>query len=333
MMKRMVKPISLLLVMALALVALSSCGDDGAKSEELTKVSFRLDWVPGAQHAAFYLGKEKGYFEEEGIDLEIIAGSGSSDSVKQLGSHTIDMALVDALVLVQAKEQEVPVEAVAAYYQRTPITVMSPADKPVTSVDQLLGDVKLGSKKGSATYQGLIALLGANDIQQEQVKLVDIGFGVQPLLVGQVDAMMGFTMNEPIEAESAGMPVHELLIADHGVVAYGLTIASNDTFMEEHGDLVEGFLQATKKAMADCASEGQAAVDALANAVDEIDKERELKVLGRVVPFWQSADTDAHGYGWQSDAEWQSTVDTAVTLGLVSVPPQLSDVYTNDYLE
>ena len=94
--------------------------------------------------------------------------------------------------------------------------LISPQAKPVTSPRQLLEGVKLGSKKGSATFQGLLALLAANNMQLEQIKLVDIGFGVQPLLVKQmVDAIMGFSMNEPIEAESGGMAVSLMPISDY----------------------------------------------------------------------------------------------------------------------
>ena len=324
----------MILILVLVLVIpLASCQSQASQPKTAQKVTLRLDWTPGAQHSVFYLGKEKGYYTDEGIDLDIIAGSGSSDSVKQLGAHTVDLALVDALVLVQAKEQDVPVQSIAVYYQRTPITLMSPTDKPVKAVSDLLGDVKLGSKKGSSTYQGLIALLAANNIQLEQIKMVDIGFGVQPLLVGQVDAMMGFTMNEPIEAETAGMPVYELLIADQGVNSYGLTIASNDQFMKDHPDLVKGFLRATKKAMDAAVNDNQAAVDALANSVSEINKDRELKVIEKTIPFWTSSDTQSNGYGWQSDAGWNDTVNTAVTLDLVQTAPAVNSLFTNDYLK
>jgi NitT/TauT family transport system substrate-binding protein len=308
-------------------------GCSGSESEELTPVKFRLDWIPGAQHSAFYLAKERGYYSDEGIDLEIIVGSGSSDSVTQLGSNTVEVALVDALVLVQAIEQGVPVQAVAAYYQRSPITLMSPEANPVSDPQQLLGDVTLGSKTGSATYQGLIALLAANGIRQEDINLAEIGFGVQPLLVGQVDAMMGFTMNEPIEAEDNGMPIHELMIADYGVTAYGLTIAASNTFADENSDVLDAFLRASLQGMEEAAAEPQAAVDAVANAVDEIDSDRELKVLGRTVPFWSSDATEAHGFGWQTAEQWQGTIDTAVTLELIQSAMSPEAVYTNEYLE
>lgn len=318
------------ILVALATALAASAAHSQAKP---VKVNMRLDWKPGAQHAAFYYAREKGYYANEGIDLNIIPGSGSSDSVKQLGSRAVDVALVDALVLVQAAEQRVPVKSIAAYYQRTPITLMSPKAKPVTSVQQLLGDVKLGSKKGSSTYQGLVALLGANNIKLEQIKLVDIGFGVQPLLVKQVDAIMGFTMNEPIEAETQGMPIHEMLIADHGVNAYGLTISSNDPFIAKHGELLARFLRATKKAVMEEARAGQAAIQAVSKAVPEVDAAREMKVLERTLPFYAPKGGDLNAFGTQSEQAWQQTIDTAKRLGLVEKAPATRALYNATLLK
>lgn len=324
---------------ALAVLALAVGGvffDAPARaqsSKSLTEVNIRLDWKPGAQHAPFYYAKQKGYYAEEGIDLKIITGSGSSDAVKQLGSRAVELALVDGLVLVQAIEQKVPVKAVAAYYQRSPITVISPKAKPITSIKQLLEGAKLGTKKGSATYQGLLAFLAANGIKQEQVTIVDVGFGVQPLLVGQVDALMGFTMNEPIQAESAGTPVQEMLIADHGVKAYGLTLSSNDRFMKEHGDLVAGFLRATKRSMREASKNQRPVVEALAKAISEVDVERELKVLAKVLPFWSSPATAKEGYGWQTAEAWRETVNTAKTLGLIKTALAAESIYTTAFIK
>lgn len=306
-------------------VGLTAAFNAFAQAKPAAKASIRLDWKPGAQHAPFYYAKDKGYYTAEGIDLQIIPGSGSSDSVKQVGAKAVDFALVDALVLVQGAEQRVPVKAIAAYYERTPIVLMSPKAKPVTDVKQLLGDVKLGSKKGSATFQGLVALLGANNIKMESIKLVDIGFGVQPLLVKQVDAMMGFTMNEPIEAESAGMPIFELSIADQGVKAYGLTIVSNDEFIKTRAAVVEAFLRATRKAVEETAQNKHAVVQAVARQVSEIDVKREMAVLERTIPFLTGKGI---AFGAQSEQAWVQTINTAKTLGLVEKSPAARDVYT-----
>jgi NitT/TauT family transport system substrate-binding protein len=321
-----------LILAALFMGGIVFAGGAGAQQPAPTKVKFRLDWKAGAQHAVFYLARERGYYAKEGIDLEIISGSGSADAVKTLGTRAVDLALVDALVLVQAREQQVPVQAVAAYYQRTPISIMSPKAKPIRTAQEMLGK-KIGSKKGSATSQGLTLFLEANGIKPEQIQMVDIGFGVQPLLVGQVDALMGFTMNEPIEAETAGMPIHEIMIADAGVRAYGLTVSANERFIREKGDLVRGFLRATKLAMQDAVKDPQATVAAVAKAVPEINTARELKVMAKTTPVWNSEDTKANGYGWQTEAGWQQTVDTVTRLKLVEKAPSVKELFTVSFLK
>src|SRR6185437_9037831 len=124
----------LLRFFVLAGALLVAAGPQGAAAQPakaLTKVTLRLDWKPGGQHVPFYYGKDLGYYAAEGIDLTILAGSGSSDSVKQLGAGAVDIAMVDALVLTQAAEQKVPVKSVAVYYQRTPIALISPKAKPI----------------------------------------------------------------------------------------------------------------------------------------------------------------------------------------------------------
>jgi NitT/TauT family transport system substrate-binding protein len=321
-------------LLALAVVVGPPCLDraEAQTAPARTKIRFRLDWKAGAQHLPFYYGRDKGLYAQEGIDLEIISGSGSADSVKTLGTRAVELALVDALVLVQAREQQVPAVAVAAYYQRTPISVISPQARPIKTAQEMLGK-KIGSKKGSATSQGLTLFLEANGIKPEQLQLVDIGFGVQPLLVGQVDALMGFTMNEPVEAEGAGMPVHELMIAEAGVKAYGLTIAANERFLKEQGDVAKAFLRATKKAMEETAKDPQGAVAVLAKAVPEINAERELKVLKRTIPVWSSPETRASGYGWQTEAGWAQTVETVTRLKLVEKAPPVKELFTPGYLK
>jgi NitT/TauT family transport system substrate-binding protein len=246
--------------------------------------------------------------------------------VKQVGAGAIEFGLADALVLTQAAQQRVPLKAVAAYYLRTPIAVISPKAKPITQPSQLTGGIKLGSKKGSATFQGLIALLSANNIPLEQVKLVDIGFGVAPLLVGQVDALMGFTTSETVEAENAGMQINVMPISEFGVDVYGLTIVGNSSLIEKKPELVKAFLRATHKGMA-------LAIEAVVKQVEAADGPLQSKILARATPFWTGPDSAGHELGWQSAARWQSTIDTAQKLGLIDRPVTPDELFSNAFLD
>jgi NitT/TauT family transport system substrate-binding protein len=316
----------------LAGLALAAISASHAFAQTPVKVKIRLDWKGGAQHAPFYLGRQRGFYKEEGLDLDVISGSGSSDTIKQIGSKAVEFGLVDALVLVQGAQQRVPAKSIAAYYQRTPIVLISPAAKPVTNPRQLLEGIKLGSKKGSATFQGLSALLSANGIALEQIKLVDIGFGVQPLLVKQVDAIMGFSMNEPIEAESGGMAVTLMSISDYGVNAYGLTLVANPDYIQRQPEVVKAFMRATRRSVAETEKDPAGAVTAVAAAVAETDVQREAKVLEHTVPYWQGGEAETGGFGWQTEQRWRDTIDIARRLGLIETALRPEDVFVNTYL-
>lgn len=303
-----------------------------SQSTAAQQFKFRLDWKGGGQHAPFYLGKQRGYFKEAGVDLELYSGTGTSDSVKQVGIGAVDCALADSLVVVQAAEQRVPLKAIAAYYQTNPIVVISPKDKPIAEPRQLIG-IKLGSKKGSATYQGLIALISANNMRLADIRLVDIGFGVAPLLVRQVDAMVGFATSEPVQAESKGMPVHLMPIADYGVDTYGLTVICNSMSMEHNAALIRLFLVALQRSMQATLKDPAAAIDAVASPTETVDRVLETSTLARAMTFWSNNETDAHGLGWQTQARWQQTIEVTRKLGLVEKPLQADQVFTNAFFD
>jgi ABC-type nitrate/sulfonate/bicarbonate transport system substrate-binding protein len=317
-------------VSASAWAPLDTAHAQGTRAPE--KVVMRLDWKPSAQHALFYFTKAKGYYSQEGIDLNLLPGSGSSDALKLLGARSVDLAIIDATVLVQGVAQKVPVRAIAVYFQKSPISLISPRANPVTDIKQLTSGIKVGRRKASATYQGLLALLAANGIAPEKVNMVDIGFGVQHLLVKQVDVMIGTSMTDPIEAETAGMPVHEIFIADAGVNTYGFTIATNAEMIGKRRDTLTRFLRATKKGMQEMAAEKVAAVQAVAKSADEIDVPRETKVFDRTLPFLTSKDTQVNGFGWQTEERWNETISTAAKLGLIDSRPAAADVFTNEFL-
>jgi NitT/TauT family transport system substrate-binding protein len=172
-----------------------------------------------------------------------------------------------------------------------------------------------------------VALLAVARIDPKQVNIVDIGFGVQPLLLHQVDALMGFTMNESIEAQQAGMPVHELMVSDNGVNAYGLVIASSDKYLKSSPEVVAAFVRATRRAVAESIAHKEAAAQALAKAVSEIDAPREVLVFDKTTPFWEVRGKDASSFGSQDLQGWQQTVDTAKRVGLLETAPAAKDLF------
>ncbi len=299
-----------------------------------THVTLRLDWTAGAQHTPFYVGVEKGIYTKYGIDLEIIPGSGSSDSVKYLGTKTVDFALVDAFVAVPSIAKGIPLKVIGVYYTTTPIGITWIASRNNFSSPQDLIGKKLGGVKTSSVYQGFQALCAKVGMDPNSVTTIDVGQSVQPLLVGQVDAMMSFTMNQPIEIALDGYQTGEMLISDYGVQLYGLTIATHPDTLTERPAIVRSFLQATQESMEYTAAHPTEGVNAVLAQLPNVNSTLATAMLNKILTMniWSDDVVKSKGYLFSSTEKWTSTQNILLSLNITSSAVPVDQIFTNDFL-
>jgi NitT/TauT family transport system substrate-binding protein len=328
----------------LVMLALAGCGGGGGGNEAggtggddggPTPINFRLGWVVTGDMAPYYIALQEGYFEDEGLDVTIVPGTGSSVNVTQLGTRTIEFGEVAGDVLVQGRGQGIPVMAVAAVYQSTPVAITSRADAPIKTPQELTKEgVTLGVAKASAAYQGLTLMLEAQGIDPADIEQVEIGFaGADALVSGKVDAFMSYANDDAIQAEVAGTPVHNMMVKDWGVDSYGTTIAVNAEWAEDNGDTIEAFLRAVKKGVDAVVEDPAAGINAAAGAFPDLDQEFNLKILKVSIPLWSSEATEENGFGYMTEEQWQNTLEVAEAGGLLEQEVSIEELYTNEYLE
>jgi NitT/TauT family transport system substrate-binding protein len=337
------KRVRRLCVVILLLVGLAACGggDDGnqaggeGEAAGPIPINFRLGWVVTGDMAPYYIALQQGYFADEGLDVTIIPGTGSSVNVTQLGTQTIQFGEVAGDVLVQGRGQGIPVKAVAAVYQSTPVAITSRADAPIETPQDLTKEgVTLGVAKASAAYQGLTLMLEAQEIDPADIEQVEIGFaGADALVSGKVDAFMAYANDDSIQAEVAGTPVHNMMVRDWGVDSYGTTIAINAEWEQDNGDTIEAFLRAVKKGVDAVVEDPDAGINAAAGAFPDLDQEFNLKILKTSIPLWSSDATEENGFGYMTEEQWQNTLEVAEAGGLLEEEVTIENLYTNEYLE
>ena len=157
--------------------------------------------------------------------------------------------------------------------------------------------------------------------------VTDIGFSqVENLLTDQVEAVVGYANNEPLQLEALGEDIEVIYVADFvDMVANG--IIANETIVQDDPELVRRFLRATLRGLADTLADPLAAYEISKAYVEGLDDSR-LNVLEASLPLWQ-----AETLGLTDAASWQLTQDVLLQIGFLDAPlDDLEAAYSNDFI-
>jgi len=299
----------------------------GSEATELLKIQLPMGFIPDPQYAPFYVAKEKGYFEAEGLDVEFDY-SFETDGIALVGAGELPFAIVSGEQVILARAQDVPVVYVLEWFQRFPIAIISKVSAGIERPEDLTGrEVGLPGFFG-ASYVGYAGLLSAHGLSQDDVIATDIGFTqVESLLNDQVEAVVGYANNEPLQLDSRGEEVNVIYVADSAdMIANG--IISNETIVEQNPELVEGFVRAALKGLVDTLADPDAAFEISKGYVEGLDDSRR-DVLTASIELWR-ADT----LGETESDSWQRTQDALLEIGFLDAPVEdLDKAYTNQFVE
>lgn len=320
-------------LLALLLVA---CGtqapaEDSPVAEESTpagptKISLPMGFIADPQYAPFYVAVDKGYYADEGFEIEFDY-SFETDGVALVGAGELPFAIVSGEQVLLARAQELPVVYFLEWFQRFPIAIISKASSGIESPDDLAGrSVGLPVFFG-ASYVGYAGLLSANGMSQDQVNASEIGFTqVETLKSDQVEAVVGYANNEPLQLEAQGEQIEVIYVADYvDMVANG--IITNEETIANNPEMVEAFARATLRGLADTLADPAEAYEISKKFVEGLDDSRK-NVLDASLEMWR-ADT----LGLTDEASWQRTQEVLLEIEFLDAPlSDLSAAYTNDFV-
>lgn len=312
--------------LAAASVAL---GRDARPAAAADKATLRLNWNPNAEHAPYFLGKKKGFYAEQGVDLTILPGTGSAVAVKLVGSgdSMFGVAVADSVTVGRA--QQIPVVSLGVLLQQSPTVLASLRRKNITKPQDLYGK-KVGNDPASTVFAFWRAFEQVNHLDPGRINDVTLhGSIIAPLIAGAVDAGGVLLTNEAVVIESKGYPLNILNYYDYGVRSYGQTLFTSERVLGENRDLAKRMAQATFKSWTYTLDHIGEAIDALAEAVPETDKNLEAAKWPRITSLVWSPDAKAHGFGHQTLAGWKQTYDAFQAGGLITTPFDPKALFTD----
>ena len=240
------RKVSKILILCLILILIVSCG----KSKDNKKIRIVLDWVPNTNHTGLYVAKDLGYFKEEGVDVEIVQPpEGSTTALIGAGGAEFGISFQDTLAKSFAKENPVPVTAVAAILQHNTSGIISLKKKGIDSPKKLEGK-KYATWEDDIEQAILKKLVTDNGGDFSKVKLIPYTVtNVVASLKTDIDAIWVYYAWDGIATERAGLKTNFLKLRDYGkeLDYYSPVIIANNDYLKANPEIAKKVLRAIKK--------------------------------------------------------------------------------------
>ena len=329
------------LLLAVMFVALA-CGESATPtavpeptlSPEKVKVKLALDWYPNANHAGLFVALDKGYFAEEGLEVDMYTPVDPSTVNQTVAAGADDFGINYQPDLLLARAQGVPVVSIAALVQHPLNSVQTLQSSGLTRPRDLVGK-KIGYPGIPLNEPLLDTMLKADGVEGglDDVELVNVGFNLAEVLInGSVDACVGcYISHESFLIENQGYPVNIMKMQEWGVPDfYELVMVTSEKMVEEKPDVVQRFIRAVVRGYQDAAADPDAAVDILLSGTDEeVDEDIERPGVQVLAPLWQ----DGVSVGWQTPERWVVFADWLYSNGQLDEPIDGTQAYTNEFVE
>ncbi|HTI48358.1 MAG TPA: ABC transporter substrate-binding protein [Casimicrobiaceae bacterium] len=232
------------------------------------KVVLLLNWYTYSEHAPFYLGKARGYFDAENIDLDIQEGRGSGVTVQAVAAGTATFGYADVPTMMRAASKGAPVIAVGVALQTSPMSVMGFCEKNIRKPEDIKGKT-VAVTPGDSMSQIWPLFLKKTGLKQDDFKQVagDAQTKLNAVINGQADLLLGYVMDQAIKLQDAThKQVCPIRFADYGVNMVSSGIIVQKDLLKTKPDMVKRFLRAATRALEESAKDPAAAIDAMLKA-------------------------------------------------------------------
>lgn len=307
--------------------------ENGAAGSNEHSVSIMLDWYPNAVHSYLYVAEEKGYFAEEGVEVDIQFPANPTDPLNLAAAGKITLGLYYQPDVIMARANEgVPVISVASIV-RTPLNhLIFLEDKELFSPIDLVGK-KVGYP-GIPLNEALIETMVTYDGgSYDEVQLIDVGFELGSAIVSEhVDAVSGAFINHEVPVlKHLGYQTKNFNPVEYGVPSYHeIVLVTNDETWEQENEAIQAFWRAAVKGYEFMKENPDEALDILFANQDEVNfplnEQVEKESLSILLPKMEEEDMP---FGVQTEQSWEEVQNWLYEMGLITKILDAHELFRN----
>src|SRR3982751_1000098 len=298
------------------------------------KIDFILNWVPGGDHAPYYYAKKLGWYQKEGVDLNLEPGKGSALATQKVGAGANPAGLADMAGVLVARGKGADSVAVFNVYANSPQGMYWLKSSGIKGIKDFPGK-KIGNPAADGARTMWPALAKANGIDPKSVTWVNIDANAKlaALKARSIDVTTSFYNLHHVFKRELGDDMGFLAWRDVGLNPYGNSVIVNAEYLKKNKPLVEKFVKVTQRAFAECVKQPNACVQSLIDANGALSFDNEL-VNWKVVEVLISDKISQSGArGWNDEGSRKANCELGRDYIGMAKPFDVKTVYTNEFLD
>lgn len=299
------------------------------------KLSVRLDFSPWGVQAAMHLAKNKGWFKEANLDIDVQDGRGSGNTVQLVNAGQADVGQVQVGLVGSARTQGAAIKSIATFQRKTDLCILVDRDSPMKSVADLKGKtVVVFAASPWAPFIDLYLKSGGMTRDTVKVDFVDPAALWGTYTAKRADGLMS-TVGSALPVAEGPRPSKCLLASDAGIAfpSYGL-VAREDTIAAK-GPALKRLVQVQQKAWTHLKGNPDDGVAAM--IAERPDAKLNAEVLrGQIKLTIEYFDTPASAgkpIGWQAKEDWEAALKSMEAAGVVKAGWKAEDYFTNGLVD
>ena len=306
---------------------------------QATKFPFRLNWTLYGEHAPFFVARDKGFYRDEGLEVEIQEGSGSTTVAQLVANSSSPVAYVDAATMMRGVGAGMPIKAVGVTLQQSPMAFIYRADaaRP-TKISEIKGS-RIAITAGDASLAIFTAFMGKLGMKVDDVQMITVSNPAakeQAVLAKQADALLGYFMDQgPRMQLQTGVKMGWTRLYDMaGVTTLSSAIIANNDWMKDakNQDLLRRFLRASQRGWQYSFDHRAEAAEIFRKSAPVFTQEIALLEVDGTMTIIRTERSKGKPIAWSDAGDWKDSQDLLEKFAKLKAQPDVNVYYTNTFL-
>jgi NitT/TauT family transport system substrate-binding protein len=308
-----------------------------AETAKETRITIRLDFIVGGNHAPWFVAWDKGFYTKRGLNVTIQPGTGSADTIRTIAAGGADVGFANVSTAIVGRSRGTPIVSVAQLGYIA-VTILWREETDIKTLKDLEGK-SWAISPGQAQWFLLPALARINNFNFKSIRIEETAPPLQPaaLLAKKTDFITMFRASNDevaeMNASKQGVRLKRIHMRDSGLDIYGSALIAKEEDLKRRPEMIRAYVEATMEGLRYTRDNQEEALRILLKLKPELNKElTRLQIKNGVEEVFIPSESLASGYGYMKPDVMEKTVKVTNEFFDVAGKVPAAGVYTNQFI-